>query len=187
MEILMRGLNFREKQKKSPKQMNNILRKLSATKLNGGEKFINECMPKDIDTCCHLIHTFSPLANEKLKDSIHQILTCKTPASAKKKMLSAHHTHGAGFMDFLKKGASTMGSLVKNFGSNAVKTTGSFFNKAVPLAQKGFAMAKPFIRDYAPSAVAFGVSHIPVVGPTIAPIVKKAAEWGLNKLIPKPP
>ena len=130
-----------------------------------------------IEWLCHLLQTFKKHAPTELKKYIALILKSASPQEAKHRMRATHKISGSGFFDFLKGAGKTIANIASKVGNSVASAGSSFFNNAIPLAKKGFEMAKPYI----PDAVAYGVSHIPVVGPTIAPIARKGVDMLLNK------
>lgn len=114
---------------------------------------------------------------------IKDILQSKDAKEAKRMFIKAHTESGGNFMDWVKKGASAVAQGVKSIGDKALGVTGSFFNKAVPLANKGMELAKPYIKEYLPNLVEKGANMIPVIGPAVAPIAKKGADWLLSKWV----
>jgi hypothetical protein len=72
--------------------------------------------------------------------------------------------------------------MAKSAGSQIVSTAHNFYDKAKPLAEKGFQMAKPYVKEYAPTLLGKAAEMIPIVGPIAGPIVKKGAEYGIKKL-----
>ena len=156
--------------------------KLVKTSTDEGGAFLKNSKSKHIDFLCHMLKSCKKHAPEEIKNHIAYILKSKSARTAKKRMLDAHTLTGGGFFDFMKSAGSSILNGVKDAGSKIASTVGSFYDKTIPYAQKGLDMAKPYIKQYAPDAVAYGVSHIPAIGPTIAPVAKMGTSWLLNKL-----
>jgi len=158
------------------------LKKLVKTDNSEGSSFLKGTKPEHIDYLLHNIKTFKKYTPDELKPHINKILKSKTARIAKKRLIESNDITGGGIFDFVKKIGSSTVNMAKDLGNNIVNKTSSFFDKAVPMAKKGFELAKPYIKQYAPEAVSFGVSHIPAIGPTVAPIAKQGTKWLLNKL-----
>ena len=158
------------------------IRKMINTPTEHGDVFIKNSKPHHIDFIGHMLHTFKEHTPHELKPFVSHILRSKTPRIAKSRMIKAHHETGGGFFDFLKGAGSTISNIAKKVGSSVASTASNVYDKAVPLAKKGLEFAKPYIKEYAPEAVGFGVSHIPLVGPSIAPVAKMGTKWLLGKL-----
>jgi hypothetical protein len=156
--------------------------KLVNTPTDEGGAFLKNSKSKHIDFLCHMLKSCKKHASEEIKNHIAYVLKSKTARMAKKRMLESHNVTGGGFFDFIKSAGSSILSGVKDAGSKIASTVGSFYDKTIPYAQKGLDMAKPYIKKYGPDAVSFGVSHIPAIGPTIAPVAKVGTSWLLNKL-----
>ena len=151
-------------------------KKLMTITSKDADEFFKHSRANFIDWLCHLLQTFKKHAPKHLKKYIAFILKSVSAEQAKDR-IRATHVMGAGFFDFLKGAGKTIANIASKVGSTVASAGSSFFNNAVPLAKKGFEMAKPYI----PDAVAYGVSHIPLVGPTIAPIARKGVDMLLNK------
>ena len=158
------------------------LAKLVQTDKSDGDKFLKNSKPEFVDFMCHMIHTFKKYHPQELKAHFRKILSSKTARQAKGRMRNAHEETGGGFFDSVKSFGNSALGMAKDFGSSALSTAGSWFDKGKDLASKGFDMAKPYIKQYAPDAVAMGTSFIPVAGPIIAPFARKATAFGLSKL-----
>ncbi|NCZ53749.1 MAG: hypothetical protein EBY81_07630 [Verrucomicrobia bacterium] len=155
--------------------------KLVNTPTEEGGAFLKTAKPEHIDFLCHMLKSYKQHAPDEIKNHVAYILKSKTARIAKMRMLKAHNETGGGFFDFLKSTGSSVLNGAKAIGSSIASTVGSFYDKAVPYAQKGLEMAKPYVKKYAPEAVAYGVSHIPIVGPSIAPLAKMGTNWFVNK------
>ena len=157
------------------------LKKLIKTDISDGHGFLSTLKPEFIDYLCHLTHTFKKYANKGLKPHIKKVLKSKDRREAKKNMKLAHLETGGSFFGFLKNAGASVVDLAKRAGNSIADTTSSYFDKAKTLAQKGLLEAKPYIKEYAPLVLSKASSMIPVVGNIAEPIVKKGAEWLLNK------
>ena len=131
----------------------------------------------------HLVHSLKKYTPPELKDHVKNILRCPDPKSAGLAFQKAHIETGGSFSDWLKKGANAVSNGVKAIGSKAVELKNTFFDKAVPLAEKGLAYAKPYIKEHAPTLLGKAAEMIPVVGPIAGPIVRKGTEWLLIKWV----
>jgi hypothetical protein len=160
-----------------------ILKRIIKTPSEDMLKFYTDMGAPTTHFLGHLVHSLKKYTPPELKDHVKSILRCPDPKSAGLAFQKAHIETGAGFSDWLKKGANAVSNGVKAIGAKAVEAKNAFFDKAVPLAEKGLAYAKPFIKEQGPTLLGKAAEMIPVVGPIAGPIVKKGAEWLLNKWV----
>jgi hypothetical protein len=158
------------------------LRSLSKIKIEDAIKFLGKSKPENIDFLCHVIKTFKHHSPPEIKRHLTKILRSKTARIAKKRMIAAHNETGGAFSDWLKKAGNSVTDMAKRAGSSITSTASSFFDKALPMAQKGLEFAKPYIKEYGPTLAGKAAAMIPVIGPIAEPIAKKGAEWLLGKL-----
>lgn len=158
------------------------LKKMTQTHPEHADQFLKGCKAGFIDFLSHSLHTFKKHVPEEYKKHVSHILRAKTARIAKARMLEAHHVTGGGIFDFFKRVGSSVLDMTKRAGSSVASTASSFYDKAVPMAQKGLDLAKPYIKEYGPYIAGKAAEMIPVIGPVAGPIVKKGAAWALDKL-----
>lgn len=158
------------------------LQKLTQTPTELGEDFIRKLKAEDIDFLAHLLHTFKKYTPTELKKHVSSVLRSKTPRIAKSRMIEAHIETGGAFFDHLKNAGNAVVDMAKRAGTAVANTASNFYDKAVPLVQKGLDAAKPYVKEYGPNLLGTAASFTPVVGPLLGPVVKKGAEWGFKKL-----
>lgn len=161
----------------------NILKKVLKTPSIDMLKLYKGMRPATTHFLGHLVHSLKKYSPPEHMQHIKDILRCPDPESAKQMFIKAHVESGAGFSDWLKKGASAVSNGVKALGSKVVQTGTAFFDKAVPLAQKGLKAAAPYIKQYAPDLLGKAASMIPIVGSIAEPLVRKGAEFLANRYL----
>lgn len=157
------------------------LKKLINTHTEQGEKFLKNCKTNHIEFFGHMMHTFKKHTPPELKSHISHILKSKTPRIAKARMIKAHLDTQGGFFDFFKRAGNSISDIAKKTGNSIYTTATNFYDKAVPIAQKGLEYAKPYVKEYGPYVAGKAAAMIPVIGPIAEPIAKKGTEWLLNK------
>ena len=146
-------------------------------------KLYSGMRPKTTDFLLHLTHSLKKYTPPEHVQHIKDILKSKDIPEAKEMFKKAHIESGGGFSDWLKKGASAVSNGVKALGSKVVETKNAFMDKAIPLAQKGFALAKPYIKEHLPTLLGKAASLLPVVGSIAEPLVRKGAEFLANRYL----
>ena len=164
------------------KQILSQLDKLIGIDNRDGELFLRKTKPHHIELFSNVLHTTKDFAPKELKPHLRRVLNATSARMAKGRMLKAHKETGGAFFDFLKKGASAVSNVAKTIGSTALEAAKNVYDKAVPLAQKGFEAAKPLIKEHGPTLLGTAASMIPIVGPVAGPVVKEGTKYLFGKL-----